>query len=143
MYNNYGRKYQNTNTQANKALYDIRDNLGTCTEGIRRLQRAIKLMHADITAICNMLESNFNISRTDPKREHTFSHGSTDKQPSKVLSESVTDDEGTRVRQSQRRRGRQLVDLHEQGQNNDGRVTRNRSTFDVSPPRPKSESNYE
>lgn len=127
--NSYGNnnKYpwrQSTTSQAGKAIYDIRDNLFALSRLYTGLYRTVKQLSADVKDISDMLQERGYISRVEPERKHTLSRRSGSVEQDKVLQDSCTDNEEIRVCKNKGQRRRRMVDIHEQGQKNDGRTPR-------------------
>lgn len=141
--NSYG-KYKRTGTgngysQANKAIYDIRSDVESCVVSQTKLSRAIRTLSADVKTIIDMLQDSVDLSRIKSECTDPLPHGDRSGKTDKVLQGSGTKDEGDGIYKDKRRRGRRMVDLHEQRQKDDGRVVGNTIAFDVSPPRGRSD----
>lgn len=134
MYNNSYAK-RGYGDQANKAIYDIRDYMESQSRRVTGLAKSIKLLHENIGIIQDMLQDSGYISGNKPKREYTFSHASSSKKQSKILQDSCTSDEASRICTDKRQSRHGMVHLHDQRQTSDAKTSGKRTTFDVSPPR--------
>jgi len=132
---NYGQRQQYGGDQANKALYDVRDNLDAQTRRIAGLAKTIKQLYEYVVIIEDVLQERGCISGSELKRKHSLSRASNCKKQISVLQKSTSCDETEGVCSSKRQSGYGMVHIHDKGQTPHAEVVRKRPSFDVSPPR--------
>lgn len=107
-------------SQDNKVLYDVRDNVESNGEALRRLRASVKLLSQDVSFICGLLQDDFGLSRSKLERKPTLSHGGGGSEQGQVLQRVSSGTKTGGIRKGEVERGRGLVDLHDQRSSDDG-----------------------
>jgi len=131
-----------TGSQDNKVLYDIRDNVESNGQAIRRLHGSVKSLSKDIEFICSTLQDSLSVPRVKSQREPSLPHGSVDSVKNEVLQDIVTALETRRIRESKDKRRCRVVDLHEQGPKDDAKNIANPAPIDKGHSSCSSDSDY-
>ena len=132
MYKNYGKPRAQYNSSGdNKNYYALCNHMESQSGRITKLTAAIRDLQSDLEAIFEMLKRTKHISRDYNSREYSLPHGSRDKRQINLLQDSSSSNEGERICKDKANTRRRMVDIHEQGETINGRVTSNQIAYNL------------